>query len=64
GGSARFEDGLPSFEMQMASIPAGLNRAGIPTSEYTYETEFEGSSIYYGIQAGASYQVNDILSVS
>lgn len=64
GGSAKFEDGLPSFEMQMASIPAGLARAGIPTTKYSYETNFEGSSIYYGMQAGASYQVNDILSVS
>ena len=64
GGSAKFDDGLPSFEMQVASIPAGLAQAGIPTTKYSYATEFEGSSIYYGIQAGASYQINDILSVS
>lgn len=64
GGSAKFEDGLPSFEMQIASIPAGLAAAGIPTSKYSYETEFEGRSIYYGIQAGASYKINDVLSVS
>lgn len=64
GGSAKFEDGLPSFEMQMASIPGSLTKAGIPTSRYTYNTEFEGSSIYYGINVGASYQVNEILSVS
>lgn len=64
GGSAKFEDGLPSFEMQIAAVPAGLERAGIPTTQYSYETEFEGSSIYYGVQAGASYQVNEILSVS
>ena len=64
GGSAKFEDGLPSFEMQVASIPGSLNNGGIPTSEYSYETDFEGSSAYYGIQAGASYKVNDVLSVS
>jgi long-subunit fatty acid transport protein len=64
GGSAKFEDGLPSFEMQVASIPAGLRAAGITTLGYSYETEFEGSSAYYGIQAGASYKVNDVLSLS
>lgn len=64
GGSAKFEDGLPSFEMQVASIPGALAAGGIPTSKYSFETQFEGKSIYYGIQAGASYQVNDILSVS
>ncbi|PKP45663.1 MAG: hypothetical protein CVT94_17225 [Bacteroidetes bacterium HGW-Bacteroidetes-11] len=64
GGSAKFEDGLPSFEMQVASIPAGLRAAGIPTAGYSYETEFEGSSAYYGLQAGASYKVNDVLSLS
>ena len=64
GGSAKFDDGLPSFEMQIAAIPASLTAAGIPTTKYSYSTQFEGSSIYYGIQAGASYQVNDVLSVS
>lgn len=64
GGSAKFEDGLPSFEMQVAGIPGSLNQGGIPTSKYSYETEFEGSSAYYGIQAGASYKVNDVLSLS
>ena len=64
GGSAKFDDGLPSFEMQIASIPAALTAGGIPTAGYSYATQFEGSSIYYGIQAGASYQINDILSVS
>lgn len=64
GGSAKFEDGLPSFEMQVASVPAGLAAAGIPTTAYSYDTEFEGSSAYYGIQGGASYKINDMLSVS
>lgn len=64
GGSAKFDNGLPSFEMMVAAIPASLTAAGIPTSTYSYATEFEGSSVYYGIQAGASYQVNDVLSLS
>lgn len=64
GGSAIYENGLPSFEMQVASIPAGLNAAGVPTTAYSFDTRFEGSSVYYGVQAGASYQINDVLSIS
>lgn len=64
GGSALFEDGLPSFEMQVAGIPGSLSNAGIQTTKYSFDTEFEGKSVFYGIQAGASYQVNEILSVS
>lgn len=64
GGSAKFDDGLPSFEMQLGSIPGALTAGGINTTKYSFDTEFEGKSIFYAIQAGASYQVNDVLSVS
>ena len=64
GGGAMFEDGLPSFEMEVAGLPPSLNAAGIPTTQYSYDTEFEGKSIYYGIQAAASYKINDMISVA
>ncbi len=64
GGGALFEDGLPSFEMQVAAVPAGLTAVGIPTTQYSFETEFEGTSVYYGIQAGAAYKINDMISVA
>jgi len=64
GGSALYEDGLPSFEMQPAMIPAALTAGGVPTSAYSLETEFEGRSVYYGIQAGIAYQIHDELSLS
>lgn len=64
GGSALFEDGLPSFEMQVAGIPGSLSNAGIQTTKYSFDTEFEGKSVFYGIQGGASYKINDIVSVS
>lgn len=64
GGSAKFADGLPSFEMQVAGLPGSLTAGGIPTNKYSFETEFEGKSVFYGIQGGVSYKVNDILSVS
>lgn len=64
GGGALFEDGLPSFEMQVAGIPGLLNASGIPTTQYGYETEFEGKSVYYGMQLAASYKINDMISVA
>lgn len=64
GGSALYEDGLPSFEMQPSMIPASLTAGGVPTSAYSLETEFEGRSVYYGIQAGIAYQIHDELSLS
>lgn len=64
GGGALFEDGLPSFEMQVAAIPGLLNASGIPTTQYSYETEFEGKSVYYGMQLAASYKINDMISVA
>lgn len=64
GGSALFEDGLPSFEMQVAGIPAALTNGNIPTTKYSFVTEFEGKSVFYGIQGGFAYAINDVLSVS
>ncbi len=57
GGSAIFEDGLPSFERQIA------NTGGSSFEGYTLDVEFEGSSIYLGFQGGLSYKLHDMLSV-
>ena len=64
GGGALFEDGLPSFEMQVSPLPSSLSAGGIPTTKYSYETEFEGKSIYFGFQGAASYEVNEMVSVA
>lgn len=64
GGSAVFDDGLPSFEAPVALIPAGLTASGIPTSKYDLDVAFEGSSVYMGGQAIVSYKVNDMISVA
>jgi len=64
GGGAVFEDGLPSFEGPVSAIPAGLAAAGIPTTDYSFDVDFTGSSIYMGGQASASYAINDMISVS
>lgn len=64
GGSASFEKGLPSFEQQVAVLPPSLTTSGINTTQYSFETEFDGSSIIWGFQANAAYAVTDNLSVS
>ncbi len=64
GGSASFENGLPSFESQVAVLPGLLTAQGIPTSQYSMDAAFDGSSLNWGIQVNGSYAINDILSFS
>jgi len=59
GGSAKFDEGLPSFEMQPSLIPVQLSAANIPTSQYSLAAQFEGSSIMYGFQGGVSFKLMD-----
>ena len=66
GGSAKYSKGLPSFEKQIASsVPAlsGLSALGFPVTGYNVDIQFEGTSVFWGIQLGATYKINDILSV-
>ena len=62
GGSATFDDGLPSFEAPIASLVPLLSPTGV--TDYAVDVEFEGSSVYLGGQFMASYAINDMLSVS
>ena len=64
GGSAMFEEGLPSFEQQVAVLPPSLTGAGITTTQYSFDSEFEGRSLMYGLQVNGSYALNDKISVS
>jgi len=64
GGSAEFADGLPSFEAPVSAIPASLVAAGIPTTDYSLDVAFNGSSTYLGGQLSAAYAINDMISVS
>ena len=63
GGSAIFDDGIPSFAVPAAVLPSLLTGAGIPTTDYDYDVAFEGSSTYLGGQAVVSYKINDMISV-
>ncbi len=68
GGSATFDRGLPSFEIPISKVVPGL--AGLQLINPNYKVDgygadlyFEGSSVYWGLQVGATYQVNEIFSV-
>jgi long-subunit fatty acid transport protein len=64
GGSAEFDGGLPSFEQQVAVLPGALTTNGINTTRYSFDSEFEGRSLMYGIQANGSYAINDMIAFS
>ncbi|MFO7940408.1 MAG: hypothetical protein R6U66_11745 [Bacteroidales bacterium] len=66
GGSAEYEEGLPSFEVPISTLPSqlgGLSAFGLNVEEYSADLFFEGSSVFWGMQAGVTYKVNDMLSV-
>ncbi len=60
GGGALYEDGLPSFEADVAGLVPMLSAYGV--SGYRNDINFEGTSIFYGGQLGVSYAVNEVLS--
>lgn len=64
GGGAKYDNGLPSFEAQVAELVPLLVSKGIPTTQYASDIYFEGSSIYFGFQGNVAYKVNDNLSVA
>jgi long-chain fatty acid transport protein len=64
GGSADYSKGLPSFEYQIAELPALLSSGGLTTTKYSADVYFKGESIYYGFQANVSYAFNDMFSAA
>lgn len=68
GGSATFERGLPSFEIPITKVVPALSgltqiNPALDVSGYSADLAFEGNSVFWGIQLGATYKVNDIFSV-
>lgn len=64
GGSAKYNTGLPSFEIPISAIPASLSASNIPTTNYSADINFEGSSVFWGAQVNGSYAINDKISLS
>lgn len=76
GGGATFEDGLPSFEGMVAPVVLGTKQILAPIdvatggiygftnfNGYSYDVFFEGTSVYFGYQLNASYQITEMLSI-
>lgn len=64
GGGAEYKTGLPSFETMVANIPPSLSSQGIPTTGYSADIFFKGSSVYFGYQFNVGYKITDMLSVA
>ena len=66
GGSAEFGTGIPYFEKGISKLVpglAGLKALGQSITNYKTNISFKGESIFWGVQAGVSYKINDIFSV-
>ena len=61
GGGATFDNGLPSMEIPISSLVPSLSPMGV--TAYNMNMQFEGTSVYWGIQLGATYEINDMFSV-
>jgi long-chain fatty acid transport protein len=66
GGGATYKTGVPSFEAQAAELVPLLSSApnNIPTTAYSADIYFKGSSVYFGLQGNIGYKISDMLSVA
>lgn len=62
GGKATFNDGLPSFESTIATLPLAISGMGVPTNQYSVDAYMRGSSFIFGGQLGGSYAINELFS--
>lgn len=62
GGGAKYETGLPSFEMPISDLVPLLASQKIPATQYAADIYFEGTSVYMGYQVNVAYKLNDIIS--
>jgi long-chain fatty acid transport protein len=65
GGKCTFNDGLSSFERQVALVPALLASSGFTTTTpgYSVQSYIKGQQYVFGTQFGVSYKVNKNFSV-
>jgi long-chain fatty acid transport protein len=66
GGSADFDRGLATFEIPLSRLVPelkGLSALGYNVTGYNADITFSGSSIFWGIQVGATFKLNEMFSV-
>jgi len=61
GGGATFDKGVPYMEIPIASMVPAFADLGV--TGYSVDMEFKGTSVYWGIQAGISYEINENVSI-
>lgn len=62
GGGATYDEGLAMIEMPISDLVPLLAAQG--AQDYKLETNFVGSSVFYGFQGNVSYKINDVLSIA
>lgn len=62
GGKATFNEGLGSFESSVAMLPLML-KDKFQTTGYSVNSFMEGKQYIFGLQLGATYKINEYLSV-
>ncbi len=62
GGKATFNEGLGSFESQVAVLPLALQQAGFNATQYSVDSYMRGKQYIFGLQLGATYKITDYLS--
>lgn len=63
GGKATFNEGLGSFESQVAMIPYLLKENGYTdATRYSVDSYMRGKQYIFGLQLGATYKITDYLS--
>jgi len=61
GGGATFDRGVPYMEIPIASLVPKFASMGV--TGYSVNMEFKGASVYWGIQGGISYEINENVSI-
>ena len=61
GGTSEFKTGLSAFEIPISQTKTLLSALGV--MDYDVDLYFKGNSVYWGIQLGATYAINDKVSV-
>ncbi|MGD0583556.1 MAG: hypothetical protein ABR974_11525 [Bacteroidales bacterium] len=61
GGGATYKTGLPSFEMSPSDLVPALASQG--AEGYKLDAYLKGTSVYFGLQGGIAYKINDKLSL-
>lgn len=81
GGGAKYDNGLPSFEVPLSTVVPTLQGSLAPLDQailgatgtdpqfrnvtgYRFSTYFEGTSVFFGYQVNASYQLTEMLGVA